>query len=105
MSGLASQNKWRADNEDTNLLNIVESLENKEESITPIMVTKAIENAAFHGIHLSHGVKNLDNGDCLFESIIDSINTRDCFQESFDGTPAHWRNIWMSNIEEIAFDE
>ena len=69
------------------------------------MVTKAIGNAAFHGIDLHHGVKNLANGDCLFESIVDSINTRDCFKESFDGTPAHWRNIWMSNIEEIAFDE
>ena len=69
------------------------------------MVTKAIGNAAFHGIDLHHGVKNLANGDCLFESILDSINTRDCFKESFDGTPAYWRQIWMSNIEDIAFDD
>jgi hypothetical protein len=68
-----------ADKEDTNHLKYAQALKNLEESISP-MVTKAIENAAFHGIDLHHGVKNLANGDCLFESILDSINTRDCFK-------------------------
>ena len=45
------------------------------------------------------------NGNCAFESIIDSISTRTCFGETFEGTPDYWRNVWMTTIENIAFDE
>ena len=69
------------------------------------MVKKAIKNAEAHGINLYHGVGNLANGDCAFESIIDSISTRPCFGETYDGTPAYWRKVWMSEIEKIAFEE
>ena len=69
------------------------------------MVQKAIENAEFHGIHLYHGVPNMANGNCAFESIIDNISTRQCFGEKFDGNPDYWRYTWMSEIENIAFDE
>ena len=68
------------------------------------MITKAIENAKFHGIHLRQGIKNLAKGDCIFESVIDSVNTRVCFEESFDGTPAELRKIWMSITENVAFE-
>ena len=92
-----------ADYEDSDISTIAQDLKNLDDSISP-MVTKAIKNAEFHGIHLRRGIKNLANGDCIFESVIDSVNTRDCFEESLDGTPAELRNIWMSIIEKVAFD-
>ena len=51
------------------------------------MVTRAIANALSHGINVHVGVRNLANGNCAFESIIDSINTRSDFQEVLDGSP------------------
>ena len=69
------------------------------------MVNKAIENAKFHNINLYHGVPNMAGGNCAFESIIDNISTRQCFEEKFDGTPDHWRFVWMSEIENIAFND
>ena len=92
-----------ADSEKSDISTIAQALKNLDESISP-MVTKAIANAEFHGIHLHQGVKNLANGDCIFESVIDSVNTRDCFEESFDGTPAELRYIWMSITEKVAFE-
>ena len=86
-----------ADNEDDDKISIERYLENMKESISP-MVNKAIENAEFHGIHLYHGVSNMANGNCAFESIIDSISTRTCFGETFEGTPDYWRNVWMTTI-------
>ena len=77
-----------ADRQDTNEVTIEKSLLNLEESISP-MIKKAIQNAHFHGIHLRQGVKNLANGDCAFESVLDSINTRACFGETYEGTPAY----------------
>ena len=91
-----------ADRQDANEVTIEQSLLNLEESIAP-MINKAIQNAQFHGIHLRQGVKNLANGDCAFETVLDSINTQTCFAETFPGTPAYWRNIWMSEIETIAY--
>ena len=81
---------------------IGQTLKNLEESTSPI-VKKAIANGKFHGINLYQGVRNLANGDCAFESVIDSINTRSCYEDSFDGTPEYWRHIWMSEIEQIGF--
>ena len=69
------------------------------------MILQAIENAQFHGINLKHGVTNVVSGDCIFESVIDSINMQDCFEESLDGTPDLWRYEWMSETENIAFKE
>ena len=74
------------------------------ESVSPI-VDIAIKNAKAHGINLRHGVKSLGNGDCAFESVIDSINTRSCFEEYLEGSPGYWREIWMSEIQKIAYDE
>ena len=69
-----------------------------------VMVGKAIENAKYHNINLYHGVPNMADGNCAFESIIDNISTRACFNEKFDGTPDHWRFVWMSIIENIGFN-
>ena len=52
-----------------------------------MIVQKAVLNAKFHGINVHRGVENLANGNCAFETILDSINTRDCFGETLDGTP------------------
>ena len=57
-----------------------------------------------HGIKIHAGVKNLANGNCAFISVIDSINTRVSFLEEYDGTPDHWRNIWMTEEENIAYE-
>ena len=82
---------------------IEQSLQNLEESVKP-MIDKAISNAASQGISLRHGVGNLANGNCAFESVMDSISTRSCFKETFNGTPDYYRHVWMSEIERIAFE-
>ena len=69
------------------------------------MVDRAICNAKAHGIGVHLGVQNLANGNCAFETILDSINTRDCFIDSFDGTPDFWRTTWMTEVETVAFDD
>ena len=70
-----------------------------------LIITRAISNAKEHGISIHAGVKNLANGNCAFESIIDSINTRVSFTEEYDGTPDYWRNIWMTEVESVAYEE
>ena len=65
----------------------------------------AVENAKSHGINVHVGVLNLGNGNCIFESIIDSINTRNCFQDTIDGTPDDLRTIWLDEVEKIAYDK
>ena len=80
------------------------SLRNTEDSVKP-MVDRAILSGKFHGIDLHRGVANLVNGDCAFETTIDSVNTRSCFQENYEGTPAYWRRMWMTEIENIAYSD
>ena len=48
----------------------------------PVIIDRAVSNAKFHGINIHAGVKNLGNGNCVFETIIDTVNTRDSFQET-----------------------
>ena len=79
-----------------------QSLQNVQESVLP-MVNTAIAVAKSHGINVHRGVENLANGDCAFETMIDSISTRACFGESLDGTPEYWRRTWMGEIEAIAY--
>ena len=52
------------------------------------MVIKAIENAKFHNINLVPGTRNPALGDCIFESVIDNINRRDCFEENLIEEPS-----------------
>ena len=69
------------------------------------IIQKAVENASSHGIRLHAGVENLANGNCAFEAVIDSINTRSSFEETLDHTPDYWRGVWMTEIEKVAYDE
>ena len=66
---------------------------------------RAIYNASFHGISLHLGVENLANGNCAFETVLDSLNTRDCFEDKFVGTPDYWRQVWMSEVERVAYKD
>ena len=68
-------------------------------------ISRSVENAKCHGINLHPGVENLANGNCAFESILDSINTRTCFGERFDGTPDYWRKIWMTEVSHVAYEK
>ena len=93
--------KGGADSNEVEIQNYLSTLQQS----TSIMVNKAIENAKFHGINMHHGVPNMADGNCAFESIIDNISTRSCFEERFEGTPDHWRSVWMSIIQKIAYNE
>ena len=68
------------------------------------MLEKAMMNGRIHGINLHPGVENLANGNCAFECIIDTINTNDIFEETLDGTPDYWRDIWMGEVEKVAYE-
>ena len=68
------------------------------------IVKKGVSNGQIHGINLHPGVENLGNGNCAFECVIDSINTREAFDDTYDGTPDNWRYIWMSEVENIAYE-
>ena len=65
------------------------------------MVEIAIANAAQHGISLHQGVPNLANGNCMFESVVDNINTRACFEEILNGTPDYYRKVWLDEAEDL----
>ena len=69
------------------------------------IIERATLNAKAHNINIHAGVRNLANGNCAFESIIDSINTRKAFDMRIDGTPNECRNIWMTEVQNIAFEE
>ena len=70
-----------------------------------LIIKRAVENAKAHGINVHAGVLNLGNGNCVFESIIDSINTRSSFHETIDGTPDEWRRVWLEEVENVAYEE
>ena len=76
---------------------------NVTEKTSP-MVKIAIQNAKFHGINLYPGTMNKGLGDCVFESVLDNINKRDCFDEILTEDSMFWRHCWMTEIESIAFD-
>ena len=75
-----------------------------KDTLDPIVI-KAIQNANFHGINLYPGTKNPAKGDCVFESVLDNLNQRDCFSENLSGDASYWRKKWMREIEIIAYDE
>merc|ERR1712082_36012 len=68
------------------------------------MVDRAISCAKSHGINVDRGAVNLTAGNCAFETAIHNINARTCFQETFNGEPDHWRKVWMTEVEKIAYD-
>ena len=77
----------------------------KEDREPSSMIEIAIANATEHGINLHQGVENLANGNCLFETVIDSINTRVCFNEQLNETPDFYRNLWMSELEKVGYND
>lgn len=45
------------------------------DTVSDPIIENAISNAKAHGIDVHAGVRNLGNGNCAFESVLDSINT------------------------------
>ena len=69
------------------------------------MIQRAMANAAAHDIEILPGTKTSGDGNCIFSSILDNINTREAFSQSYDGTADKWRNIWMTEVESKAYQE
>ena len=68
------------------------------------IIERASLNAEAHGISLHAGVRNLANGNCAFETVIDSINTRKSFPETIDETPDEVRYLWMGEVEKVGYE-
>ena len=47
-----------------------------------------------------HNIKLEDKGfgNCAFESVINKINERSCFEQKLKQTPNWYRRIWMNNM-------
>ena len=69
------------------------------------MILEAIENASKLGIQMCHPFLNSANGNCAFEGVIDNINSRSCFEESYDKSPDYYRSVWMEEIERIGYGD
>ena len=67
------------------------------------MVVTSIKNAATHGINLQHGAPNRADGDCIFESVMDNVSSRSCFEEVLHGQSEHYRKKWLGEAEEAVF--
>ena len=69
---------------------------------TPSIMTEGIALAAKYRIRLSPGCPNQSAGNCFIESIIDQINSRDCFHRKLALSPQYYRVIWMNITESLA---
>ena len=69
-----------------------------------IMISRAIISAKKHGIKLIHGSSNPGTGDCAFESIIQNINNRPCFQVKFMMPVDYYRKIWVTDMANRTVD-
>ena len=69
------------------------------------MIIKAIAEAEKHGIKVHNTTPNSADGNCIFESVIDSINRRSCFQQSLPELPDHYRKRWLEEVESIGYDK
>ena len=76
-----------------------------EDQTYPLIIERAILNARIHDINIHPGVRNLAAGNCAFEAVIDSINTRSSFVEKIDGTPDECRKTWMTEVENLCYDK
>ena len=63
-----------------------------------LMISRAITSGKKDEINLEHGSSNPGTGDCAFESIIQNINDRPCYQETFVKTINNYRNIWVTDM-------
>ena len=67
-------------------------------------ISKGIENASRLGIQLYHPHFNSADGNCAFESVIDNIITRPCFEERYVDSPDYYRAVWMAEVERIGYE-
>eukprot|EP00116_Pleurobrachia_bachei_P001115 sb/3461377/ len=70
--------------------------------VTHPLMKQGIELARKYFINLAPGRPNNGNGNCSIESVIDQINNRTCFQETFPRSVQFYRDIWMSETERQA---
>ena len=59
-----------------------------------LIFQKAIAIAKKHGINIHADEPNSADGNCIFESVISSINNRNCFPENFKESPDYYRKKW-----------
>ena len=78
-------------------------MENRFRGIESPMVKMAIDIGSEHEVNLVAGGKtmpNKANGNCLYESIIDNINSRrKYFSEDLRDTPENYRKYWLQEGE------
>ena len=76
----------------------------KKKDAIKTMVSVAIKNAEWHGINIHHGTSNNADGNCIFESIIDNINSRPCFREFWSGSEDYLRKLWLEEAEVLVWN-
>ena len=74
---------------------------NKESHEIPLIFSQAIASAKKHGIKLKPGKLNNAAGDCVFESTLNNINSRECFAVKFPLSPTVYRYNWMTHLESL----
>lgn len=67
------------------------------------MIERAIANAKAQDINVHSDYKTAGNGNCIFESVLKNVNSRDSFNEILDGSADHWRSKWMAEVESKAY--
>ena len=69
------------------------------------MFKDAIYVARQYGIKVNPGGEETQNnadGNCLYESIMDNINSRKCFSEKLKDVPQQYRMVWnMEGFKKI----
>ena len=74
-----------------------------EGSQSPLIITRAIESANKHGIHLVEGIFNAADGNCAFDAVINNINYRECFSEKLSLNSEVYRHGWVTELENFFF--
>jgi len=69
-----------------------------------LIFQKAIGIAKKHGISVHADEPNSADGNCVFESVMSSINNSNCFQENFEESPNYYRKMWLDEVEKFAYD-
>ena len=63
------------------------------------MMDIAIEDVRKHGINLQPGLLNDADGNCAFDSVINNINGRSCFNEKLNLSSSIYQQIWVTELE------
>ena len=66
------------------------------------LIRQAIKNAKAHGINLNQGRLNKSDGNCAFDSVIYNINDRPCFKEKLHLESFVYRQIWVTELEDVS---